>query len=225
MGSTDPARPRVRSGRGGYAHHVEAIAAGARAAGLWLETIVPAAEAAPLALLPRSERKRRERVARRRSRALASAALAIWVGTGALFLGRLAWERRVVEHELAALQQPLAAVLDARRELRDAATALNAITVAERERGRGLGLLAVVTDALPDSSVFTSLAWNAGGSGVLVGAARRATDVVARLDRLGTLPAVRLSGPAVREPIGGREWERFTILFGRDGGHVSEDGS
>src|SRR5439155_942396 len=84
--------------------------------------------------------------------------------------------------------------------------------------GQGLGMLAAVTRALPDSSVLTSLAWSADGSGVVVGAARRATDVVARLDRVGTLAGVRLGGPVVRGPIGGRGWEGFTILVGRDVG-------
>jgi hypothetical protein len=204
---------------------VDAIAAGARAAGLWLETIVPADEAAPLTLLPRAERESRERAARSRTRRLAIATCGLWLTAVALFFARLAWERRAVERELAALAQPLAAVLEARRELRDAETTLNAITAAERERGRSLGLLSAVTGALPDSSVLTSFAWTADGSGVLVGGARHATDVVARLDRLGSIAGARLGGPVVREQIGGREWERFTILFGADGGPERRDGS
>jgi hypothetical protein len=196
---------------------VEAVAAGARAAGLWLETIVPADERASLSLLPPSERESRERTSRTRTRRLAVAAGSLWLGAGLLFLGRLAWERRTVERELTALRQPLAAVMEARRELRDAAATLDAITAAERDRGRGLGMLAAVTGALPDSSVLMSLAWNASGNGALVGAARHATDVVARLDHLGMLAGVHLGGPAVREAIAGREWERFTILFGREG--------
>ncbi len=202
---------------------VEAIAAGARAAGLWLETIAPAGEAATLMLLPKSDRESRERSARRRTRRLAVATCGVWLAAGALLFGRLAWERRNVERELTALAQPLAAVLQARRELRDAETTINAIAMAERDRGLSLGLLAAVTGALPDSSVLTSLAWNADGTGVLVGGARHATDVVARLDRLGTLAGVRLGGPVVREPIAGREWERFTILFGREQGAESRE--
>jgi len=202
---------------------VEAIAAGARAAGLWLETIAPA-DHHTLRLLPHSERESRERAARRRTRRLALATCSVWLTAGALLCGRLLWERRVVEQELATVAQPLAAVLEARRELRDAETTLNAVAAAERERGRSLGLIAAVTGALPDSSVLTSFAWTGDGTGVLVGAARHATDVVARLDRLGTLAGVRLGGPVVREPIAGREWERFTILFGRDGGR-GRDGS
>jgi hypothetical protein len=203
---------------------VEAIAAGARAAGLWLETIVPAEESAPLRMLPRSERDSRERAARRHTRRLAAVTCALWLTAGALFVGRLFWERRNVERELATLAQPLAAVLSARRELRDAETTINAIAMAERDRGMSLGLLTAVTGALPDSSVLTSFAWNADGSGVLVGGAPHATDVVARLDRLGTLASVRLGGPVVRESMAGREWERFTILFGRDLG-AGRDGS
>jgi hypothetical protein len=196
---------------------VEAIAAGARAAGLWLETIALADDGAPFTLLPKSERESRERGARRRTRRLAVVTSGVWLAAGALFFARLAWERRAVERELAALQKPLAAVLDARRELRDAETTLNAITAAERERGRSLAVLSGVTGGLPESSVLTSFAWTGDGSGVLVGAARHATDVVARLDRLGTLPGVRLGGPVVREPIAGKEWERFSILFGEQG--------
>jgi len=197
---------------------VEAVVAGARAAGLWLETIAPADDRATLGLLPSSERRSRERTARRRTRRLAIAGCAFWIAATGLFFARLTWERRAVERELAALKQPLAAVLDARRELRDAELTLNAVTAAEAERGRGLALLAAVTVALTDSSVLTSLTWSADGSGALLGGATRATDVVARLDRLGTLAGVRLGGPVVREQIGGHDWERFSILFGKERG-------
>ena len=196
---------------------VEAIAAGARAAGLWLENLAPAGEPIPLSLLPPSERETRERTARQRTRRLVVAACGVWLAASGVFIGRLAWERRTVERELAAVQQPLAAVLAARRELRDAETTLDAMAAAEQSRGRGLIMLAALTRALPDSSVLTSLSWSAEGSGVLLGAARRATDVAARLDHLSMLPGVHLSGPAVREAVAGREWERFTILFGREG--------
>ena len=203
---------------------VEAIAAGARAAGLWLDTIAPA-DAGTLSLLPTSERESRERAARRRTRRLALATCSVWLTASALFCGRLLWEQRGAERELTALRQPLAAVLDARRELRDAETTLHAIAAAERERGRSLEVLAAVTGALPDSGVVTSLVWKADGTGVLVGAARRATDVLARLDRLTVFSDVRLNGPAVRETIAGRDWEQFTILFGRDGERGTGDGS
>jgi len=196
---------------------VEAIAAGARAAGLWLEAISPMDAATTLSLLPRSERESRDRAARTRTRQLGLATCSLWLSACALFVCRLAWERRAVERELAALQKPIAAVLDARRELRDAEATLNAVTAAERERGRSLQMLATVTAALPDSSVLTSLSWSTDGSGVLVGAARHAADVVVRLDRTGTLAGVRLGGPVVPDQVAGRDWERFSILFGEEG--------
>src|SRR5439155_457031 len=80
---------------------VEAIATGARAAGLWLETIAPV-DQHTLTLLPHSERESRERAARRRTRRLAFATCALWLMVGALFWGRLLWERRAVERELVA---------------------------------------------------------------------------------------------------------------------------
>jgi len=195
---------------------VEAIAAGARAAGLWLESITVEDESANFVLLPRSERETRDRRARGRTRNFALTACALWVVVGAMFFARLAWERRTVAHELAVLQQPLAAVIDARRELRDAETTLKAIAQAEEERGRGFAAFAAVSAALPESSVITSLAWSADGTGAIGGAARQAAGLVARLDRVDALAGVRLGGPVMRESFGGHDWERFTVLFGGD---------
>jgi len=195
---------------------VEAIATGARAAALKLDTITPTDDPAKLTLLPRSEVEIREYQTRRRTRALALSAAATWSTCAALFFARLAGERHNLERELALLQKPLAAVLDARRALRDAETALDTISVAEHQRGRALAVLTEVTGALPDSSVLTSLAWSRDGSGVLTGSARGATDIVRRLEPLRSLLDVRLSGGVVREPLAGRDWERFTIVFGAD---------
>jgi hypothetical protein len=193
---------------------LEAVAAGARAAGLALEVVVPANEAAPLVLLPVSERARRERAAGRRAQRLAAAAVAAWAVAGAVFMTRVAWEGRTVERELAALARPLAAALAARRELRAAEAAVRAVAGAERSRGRSLEVLAEIAAALPDSSVVTALVWNDAGAGTLGGAAKRAADVVAALDRADVVPAPRLEGPVIREPMAAREWERFTIAFG-----------
>jgi Tfp pilus assembly protein PilN len=196
---------------------VEAIVAGARAAGLSLERITPADENAPLLLLPMAERAARRRAEQRLTRRLTIGAASVWLAAGVLFACRLAWERRAVEREFAALGGPLGAVLAARRELRQAELAVRAVTQVEQTRGRSLALLGAVAAALPDSAVVTSLNWKADG-GVISGLARRAADVVARLERSGALPGPRLEGPTVRETAGGREWERFTIAFGRETG-------
>ncbi len=203
---------------------VEAVAAGARAAGLWLETIAPADDWKSLELLPTSERESRERAARGRTRNIALTAVSIWVACGTLFVTRLAWERRGAERELAALAKPVADVLESRRELRDAEAALNVIAAGAVERGRSLVVLASVANALPDSSVLVSLTWTADGTGVLLGAARHASEVAAKLDRAGPLIGVRLEGPVVQETIAGREWERFTMVFGGATRTTKEEG-
>src|SRR5437667_3476253 len=196
---------------------VEAIVAGARTAGLSVEGIAPADDAAPLLLLPTSERAARRRAEQRLARRLMIGAASVWLAAGLLFALRIAWERRAVEREFAALGGPLGAVLAARRELREAEVAVRAVTQAERTRGQSLARLGAVAAALPDSAVVTSLNWKADGSGVMSGLARRAADVVGRLERSGALPGPRLEGPVVRERTGGREWERFTIVFGGSG--------
>src|SRR5206468_6866954 len=82
--------------------------------------------------------------------------------------------------------------------------------------------LARITAALPDSSFLTSLTLDASGTGVLTGLARRAADVVARLEARGAVVHPRLDGPVLRETAAGKEWERFTIVF-RDGGRGTEE--
>lgn len=197
---------------------LEAISAGARAAGLVLERVVPADEAAPLVLLPASERAARRRAERRLVRRLIVSAGAVWLGVAVLFAARLGWERRAVERELAALGAPLAAVFGARRELRAAEATVGAVRRAELTRGRSLAVLGAIAAALPDSAVVTSLNWRSDGTGFFSGLARRATGVVTALERASAVPAPQLEGPVVRETVGGREWERFTVVFGRGKG-------
>src|SRR5207253_1814115 len=84
--------------------------AGARAAGLSVERIAPADDAAPLLLLPSSERAARWRAEQRLTRRLTIGAASVWLAAGALFAFRLAWERRAVEREFAAPGRPPRAV-------------------------------------------------------------------------------------------------------------------
>jgi hypothetical protein len=202
---------------------VQAIAAGARAAGLTLDTIAVADSDVPLALLPAPERALRARAERRRMRLLGVTAAGTWALVGALFVARVAWERRVVDRELTRLAAPLAAVLAARREVHDVEAALGAIARVDRERSRAISLLAAVTAAFPDSSVLTSLTWGKDGRTMLSGAARQAAEVASRLDRVPGI-APRFDGPVVRERVAGREWERFTIVLPGDGGRGKRDG-
>lgn len=194
---------------------VEAIATGARAAGLLLVAIAPADGPGALSLLPPAERQTRGRVARRRLRRLTIATGAMWAIAGGLLVGRLTWERRHVEAVLASMEEPLAAVRAARVELRAAESAVVAMRVMEERRGRALATLGAIARALPDSVVATSLVWTSDGSGVLGGVGRRAADAVVALERTGAVSRPRLDGRVVPENVAGRDWERFTVLFGK----------
>ena len=201
---------------------VEAITAGARSAGLTVDRIAPADEPAPLDLLPLSERVRLKRAIRNVVRRLGIATGAVWLTLAGLAVARIVMERRTVEHELAVLAAPLAAVVAARRELHDANATLDAVASAEALRTRPLAMLAAVTRVLPDSAVLTSLTWSEDGSGAMSGTAHRAAAVVAGLDSSGAVAAPRLEGPVVRELRAGGDWERFRIVFGRTG-HTRRD--
>jgi len=207
-------------GRGGVARAaaaeeplLDAIAMGARAAGLRLETIAPV-DAPELCLLPGGERAERRRAARTLLRRLAVGAAAAWAAAGLLFTARLFLERRAVERELRALQAPLAAELAARHELRSAELTVLTMRDAQRDGGVAGRAFARVAAALPDSSVLGAFAWNADGSGALSGWAKDASAVVAALARSQAVPQPRLEGPAVKETVAGREWQRFTVVFG-----------
>lgn len=194
---------------------VLAICAGASQAGLFVECITAAATSPGLELLPHAERARRRRTRRRSLIQLSVAALAVWILAGLLFGVRLHVERKRVDAELAAADAPLAALREVRAEMRSAEAMVRQLADARRARGEALAALARVNAALPDSALLTSYAWRSDGSGILTGSARTATTVLAALERNRAVSSPRIDGAIVREATsGGREWERFTILFG-----------
>jgi hypothetical protein len=211
----------VTSGNGRIAHAaaveeplVLAIVAGAAEAGLIVERITPAGTSAQLQLLPTVERSVRARARRRAVVRLGVAVLCVWLLAGALFGARLIAERRAVDAELAAADAPLTALRDVRREMRAAEAMVVQLADARRFRGQPLATLARVNAALPDSAVLTAYFWRSDGSGFIAGAGRRAADVLAAVERGHTVPSARVDGAIVRETLAGREWERFTIMFG-----------
>lgn len=194
---------------------LEAIALGARTAGLVLDAIAPA-DAGELSLLPAEARAERRRVSARSLRRWAVVTAGLWVALGALHVARLTLGRRHVERELARLAAPAAALLDARRELWDAAGMLGTIDSVAGARSAVASQLARITASLPDSAFVTSLTVDTRGQGVITGLALRAVDVLARLEGRGAVPHPHFDGPVLRETTAGRNWERFTILFGAD---------
>ena len=193
---------------------VLAIVAGAAEAGLAVESITAAGVSPQLQLLPTAEVAVRARARRRTLMRLAVAACAAWIVAGVLFSARLMIERRDVETQLAAADAPLAALHDVRREMRAAEEMVLGLAEARRSRGQALAALARVNGAIPDSAVITAYTWRADGSGVLAGAGRRAADVLAAVERSRAVSNPRIDGTIVREALGGRDWERFTIIFG-----------
>lgn len=191
-----------------------AIVAGAAQAGLVIESMSPAGLSPQLQLLPTAERAVRHRMQRRGVIRLAALACALWLIAGGLFGARLIKERHDVDAELAAAEAPLAALRDVRREMRAAETMVITLTDARRSRGEALATLARLKAAIPDSAVLTSYRWRADGSGLVSGASRRAGEVLAAVERSHAVANPRIEGAVVREAIAGRDWERFTIVFG-----------
>ncbi len=195
---------------------LDAITAGAAAAGLRLETIGPAAEltSARLELFSPSEQGRRRTRDRLALRRLTLFAAALWLLAVGLVGLRVRQDRQRIERELAELQAPAAALLELRREVGEAARMIETIDRAGRERDRVLSGVIAIAVALPDSAYLTSLTLDREGRGSMTGAALQAAQVVAALDRDGAAIEPRLTGPAVRELIAGRERERFSVTFG-----------
>ena len=193
---------------------VLAVAAGAAQAGLVLESINAAGVSPQLQLLPTTERIVRVRARRRTLIRLAVAACGVWLLAALSFAVRLGIERRHVDRELAAADAPLNALSDVKREMRTAEAMVVSLANARRSRGQALAALAHINAAVPDSAVVTSYTWRADGTGVVAGSARRATDVLAAFDHTHAVATPRLDGAVVREAVAGREWERFTIIFG-----------
>jgi hypothetical protein len=196
---------------------IEAIAAGARAAGLVLEEIHPTHDGVTLrklSLVSPAELARRRRMELLALRRLAIVAGLLWMIAAGAFAIRVQRAQGQVERRLAALKAPLEAVAAARRELAGATRMVETIEETQRNRGRMLLSLAAITRALPDSSYLTSLTLDEH-EGTATGLSRQAAAIVAALEKDATLAGPRLTGPVVREVSDGRELERFSLSFVR----------
>ncbi len=194
---------------------LEAIVEGVRMAGLE-PRMISVAGLGGMALLPPGERAAHARAERRRLQILAAVVAAIWIGIGALALGRVVGQAAAVDREFAALS-PAAAAARAVRQEYDAAAAMVSILEGEtRVRGIVVRRAAEIALALPDSAYLMTLQVTEDGGGELTGASRRAPDVVAALERTDAVAAPRLVGPTVHSLTGGRDYERFTLRFGSD---------
>lgn len=124
---------------------------------------------------------------------------------------------RVEEHRidqgLQALSQPAAALASLQERTVEMVSMMTAIERFRNQRDQALMLTARIGTSLPDSAVMSSLVIREDSTGEVSGHAHRALDVLAALERLGLERPV-VQGSLVREPQGGRTWERFTLIFG-----------
>jgi hypothetical protein len=196
---------------------VAAIGAGVRAAGFRLAAIAPSSHPGRLSLEMPEERVRRQREARLSLRRLAFAVALLWLLAVCATVFNVLRQRRAIDRELADLAKPVAALAAVKREMAIAKSMIVAINRDARRQHGTLGLIASITAALPDSAFLTSLTIEDGDRGFLGGYSRRASEVLARLESAGVLATPRLDGQLGREIIGGVEWERFSITFGKEG--------
>jgi hypothetical protein len=195
---------------------LDAIADGADAAGLRLEAMGPEfnRRGTKLELLSAALRTRDRAKAAARLRRLGWTTLVFWAIAMTLTGSRMARESRRIDRELAQLREPAAALLALRQQLDEATGMVQTIEQARHDRSAVLERLTRMLLALPDSAYLTSLSLDAQGNGSATGGALQGARVVAAWDRDGIAIGPRLSGPAVRETVAGRERERFTITFG-----------
>lgn len=194
---------------------IDAIAAGIRAAGFDLAEIRPEhSVSAALSLLPGAERGARIRARVRRLAWSAGVACALWVALGAGLFLRQRRALAKVNRELAAIGGPVEALLVARARGEEVVRMTEAVRRGDDYGARLSALLVGLVRALPDSAFVTSVAVREDGSGTMSGAAVHPAQVVVQLERSGVVNAPHLEGQGVREEIGGREMERFTVLFG-----------
>jgi hypothetical protein len=203
---------------------LEALAEGARAAGLRLESVVPT-DGTRLSLLPPSTRAAQLFRLRRSATRWGVAALSAWSVVAASYFGRLTLERRRVEAELTRLEKPAAALVALHAEMRAAREMVGAVDAAEKS-GHTLGRrLADVAVAVPDSAFLSSLTISSDGRGVVTGYARQAAEVAASFDRSARIRTPKLEGHQTKEFLFGREWDRFTISLGDSAKTGSHRGS
>ncbi|MGH7526483.1 MAG: hypothetical protein ACREMX_07240, partial [Gemmatimonadales bacterium] len=168
-----------------------------------------------LMLLPPAERRRRRELALLSVRRLGRVACLTWFAAAGVFVVRHQQERADVEREIARIERSALAVSEARRALGEAARMVETLDRAERDRLLLLSRLSAVAAALPDSAFLTALVVDLAGRGELSVVARRSAAVLNALDQAnGPAASSRISGSVVRETIGQRDWERFTIAFG-----------
>jgi len=166
-----------------------------------------------LQLLPTEARAAGARERRRRAVRLLALATTLWVGAGAVSVGRLSWTLQAATRSLAAIRPRVDSALAVRRDLAAGTLAVATVGAAERSRSRHLVLLAQLSRTLDDSTYLVALRVGVEGTVHLVGYAPRAARVLAALERVPTVRDAKFESPVTREAVNGRlELDRFAIV-------------
>jgi len=193
---------------------LDAVVGGADHAGLLVDAIRPAEEAAQANLLPPACLAARRGRRRRRARRVLGAGLIISCCLGVLGVSRWIAEARAIRVAADSLRAPIEALASARARMARAAAMLDAIDRAEVDRVAIARQVLNLARVLPDSVVLTGLSIGENETGRMTGLARRPLELVAELDRRQAVRNPRLEGGTLKETLQGRPWERFTLAFG-----------
>gem|GEM_PF-4264583 len=193
---------------------VRSLVEGAEQAGLELESVRPSHVGRALNLLPDDERQQQRVRLRRNTVRLYVTAAALWLLVGTGYLVQLTSSAREVAGELTAIEAPLAALRQVRRELGLATEGLDAVQFTQTTRSDLLNTIHRVAAALPDSAYVNSFSWDELGAGRITGVARRAVKVVNELESADAVVDPRLDGQPMRRLVREKRWETFTIVYG-----------
>lgn len=193
----------------------EALLVGAAEAGVEVDRLTVAMEpsAPALDLAPPGARVTRQAAERRSLNRLTTIVAILWCLTGALWAARLGFELHRTRLELARLAPARQALLTGQAVRHRAESMLLTLDAAQVTRPRLEERLLAIAAAFPDSAYLSGLSLDTLAAGLLTGSARRATDVVAALDRAHAGPSPRLEGAVTPDPSG-HHWEHFTIRLG-----------
>lgn len=189
-------------------------------------TVSPVAYAAAcgrttLDLLPALRADTANRVEWLRLFAAGVIALLVWSAAVGVFLARTARTVNRADALLASLAPSLARAESMERDLTRADDALAFMAEAQRTRSADAVLLAVLTQALPDSVYLTALSRSPDDQVTMVGFAPSAAAVLAALAARAGVREVAFQGPVTREVVAGLTRERFALGFRWDPGAMA----
>ncbi len=195
----------------------ESLAAVASRAGLELEQLAAAdlPEGRGFDLRPAGAKANQARTSRRSLARLGGYTALLWVVALMCWLARFEADRNSTEHELERLAVARQALLKGREVEHRAEQMIATLATGGAGRHRLQDRMQALLGAMPDSAYLTGFSLDTLGNGLMSGGARRATDVLARLEHSSAAINPKQEGSSFPDPESGPRWERFTIRLGK----------